>query len=98
MLAKFLDLAIEQLKALVRRRTRDAVREAVLDGVKDAFSEMELSIDLEATVIHAASSVQVIEQQRPALPAMLGHEQPQKRKRGRPRKHMNYENSKPPGS
>jgi hypothetical protein len=97
MLARIIEAAIAQIATLVRSRTKQSVKQAIEEGIKEALSELELTMEMEATVIRS-TAVQMTHETHPALNEVPRLNQPEKKKPGRPRKHTEYENINTQGS
>lgn len=96
MIWNLIDLAAEQFATRARSRFREATLQGALDGVKDALAEIELHIDLKAA--ESLAQPQALPHQQLTLPAAATPPNTGQKRRGRPRKHTNYENTNSQGS
>jgi hypothetical protein len=96
MIGKLLDYAIAQLAERTRRQVADAVQGALIDGVRDAFGSLGVSVEvLDSTGANVSGPPQ---SQPPtlSLPSVQLAPTTAAPKRGRPRKYKNYENDNKP--
>lgn len=105
MIHRLITLLLEQLIVTLRRDVSDAVSEAVCKGVEDGFARVGIEVRNDADISSVRSVVvEAVGEERPkpltqsGAPLADRNQVIEKRKRGRPRKHTNYDESHEAGS